>query len=186
MKQKVLVWSLTLVLLAAAWGVSKATLPDDTSIAAFSTVAVLDEPVTVRNLEVTVTDVHAASRVTDADGWSAEGTWIVVDLEAASVVTQEAATLGLAELVIGDRTFSATDRGTTFAEQRLFTGVARAGSLAFELPADALTGPATLRLGVPSGSPNEVLLDGLIELPLVRDDLPVEVEVPLDENGWAR
>jgi len=185
-KKTILVWSLTVVLLAAAWGVSKATLPDEMSTAAFPTIAQLDERVTTRNLEVTVTDVHVASRVTDVDGWSAEGTWVVVDLEAAAVQTQESGTLGLAELVIGDRTFTATDRGTTFAEHQLVTDVARAGSLAFELPADAVTGSATLRLGAPSGSPREVLLDDVIELHLDLDGELVEVDVTLDENGWAR
>jgi hypothetical protein len=148
--------------------------------------ATLGEQSTTRNLAVTVTDVRLAKRVTDAKGWSAEGSWLVVDLEAASVVTQELSTLTFAQLVIGDRTFSATDRGTTFLAQRLITGVPRSGSLAFELPEDALTGSATLRLGVPSGAPGEVLLDGVIELPVLLDDLPVDAEVLLDENGWPR
>lgn len=182
MKSKFLVWSLTVVLLAAAWGVSKATLPDDAATAPFATVAAIDEPVATRNLAVTVTDVHVASAVTDAEGWAAEGTWLVVDLEAAAVVTQESGSLRLAELVIGDRTFTATGRGTTFAGQGLFTGVPRSGSLAFELPPDAVAGTATLRLGMA----DEVLLDGVIEVPLRLDEIPVETEVVLDENGWAR
>ncbi len=187
MKEKILVWSLTVVLLAAAWGVSKATLTDDAATAPFPTVAALDEPVAARNLAATVTDVHVATRVTDAEGWTAEGTWLVVDLTAATVVTQQSATLRLAELVIGDRTFTATDRGTTLVGQRLFTGVPRSGSIAFELPADALTGSGVLRLGVPSeASPNDVPLDGVIELTVRLDELPVEVDVALDENGWAR
>lgn len=186
MRKHILVWLLTIALLVVAWGVSKATLPDDSTIAPFPVTATIGDQSVTRNLAATVTDVRLADRVTDAKGWSAEGSWLVVDLEAASVVTQELSTLSLAQLVIGDRTFSATDRGTTFLAQRLITGVPRSGSLAFELPDDALTGRATLRLGVPSGAPGEVLLDGLIELPLVLDDLPHDAEVLLDENGWAR
>jgi len=185
-KKHIVVWLLTVALLVVAWGVSKVTLPDEATIAPFPVAATLGEQSTTRNLAVTVTDVRLAKRVTDAKGWSAEGSWLVVDLEAASVVTQELSTLTFAQLVIGDRTFSATDRGTTFLAQRLITGVPRSGSLAFELPEDALTGSATLRLGVPSGAPGEVLLDGVIELPVLLDDLPVDAEVLLDENGWPR
>lgn len=187
MKKHILVWLLTVALLAVAWGVSKVTLPDDSTIAPFPVAATIGEEAVTRNLAVTITDVRLANRVTDAKGWTAEGSWLVVDLEAASVVTQELSTLSLAQLVVGDRTFSATDRGTTFLAQRLITGVPRSGSLAFELPADALTGRATLRLGVPSGAPGgEVLLDGVIDLPIALDDLPLEGEVLLDETGWAR
>ncbi len=182
MKNKFLVWTLTFVLLAAAWGVSKATLPDDAATTPFPAVAALDEPVITRDLAVTVTDVHRARRVADADGWSAEGTWFVVDLEVASVIGQDAASLQLAQLVIGDRIFHATERGTTLYEQRLFTGVPRSGSLAFELPEEVVGGAATLRLS----TADDPLLDGIIEMPLQLDEIPVETEVVLDENGWAR
>lgn len=182
MKQKVLVWSLTLVLLVGAWGISKATLPDDASTSPFPRAAELDEVVTSRNLEVTVENVHLAHRVADAEGWTAEGTWLVVDLAAASVVAQDGASLRLAELAVGDRTFAATERGTTFMGQRLVTGVPRSGSLAFELPEDAPAGRAILRLSLDRG----VLLDDVIELPLDLDEVPVQGEVVLRENGWAR
>lgn len=186
MKEKLLAWSLTLVLLVGAWGLSKATLPDESTTEAFPAVAAIGEPIITRNLEVTVTDVQVARRVTDPDGWTAEGTWLVVDLEAASVLTQEGSSLGLTQLVIGDRTFTATDRGTSFVDQRLVTGVPRSGSLAFELPADAPTGTATLRLGLPTGSPGEVLLDDVVELVLDLDEIPVDAEALIVENGWAR
>ncbi len=186
MKKHVLVWLLTGALLACAWVVSKVTLPDDATIAPFPQTAQLGEEAVTRNLAVTVTDVRLADRVVDAEGWSAEGTWLVVDLEAASVETQDLSTLSLAELTIGERTFTATDRGTTFARQPLVTGVPRSGSLAFELPDDVVGDRATLRLGVPGAAVNEVLLDGVIDLPIDLAGLPVDAEVLLDENGWAR
>ncbi|UPL10062.1 DUF4352 domain-containing protein [Microbacterium sufflavum] len=186
MKKHVLVWLLTAALLAGAWVVSKVTLPDDAATAAFPRTTQIGEEAAVRNLVVTVTDVRLADRVEDADGWSADGTWLVVDLEAASAVTQDLSTLSLAQLTIGDRTFSATDRGTTFAQQRLVTGVPRAGSLAFELPDDVTDDRATLRLGVAGAGIGEVLLDGVVDLPLDLADLPVEAAILLDENGWAR
>ncbi|MBS0023954.1 hypothetical protein [Microbacterium paraoxydans] len=185
MKKHVLVWLLTAALLAGAWGVSKATLPDDAANAPFPATARIGEESTVRNLSVTITDVRLAERVADEKGWAADGTWLVVDLEAASVVTQDLSTLSLAQLTIGDRTFSATDRGTTFAQQRLVTGVPRSGSLAFELPDDVTGDRATLRLGVPGAALGEVLRDGVIDLPLDLSQLPVEDEVLLRTNGWA-
>lgn len=179
---KVLPWLLTAALLAGAWGLVKITLPDGSAQEPFVTAARLDESATARNLVVTVTDVHAARSIVDAKGWSAEGTWLVIDLEAEAHVTQDGANLSLATLTIGDRTFSATDRGTTFVWQQLITGVPRSGSLAFELPADALTGLATVRLG----TGNAERLDGVIELTVDLGGLPVEAEAQLDENGWAR
>ena len=186
MKKHILIWVATAALLVCAWGVSKATLPDDAPNAPFPTVAKIGEEASTRNLAVTVTDVHLADRVTDAKGWSADGTWLVVDLEAATGVTQDLSTLTFAEFTIGDRTFSATDRGTSFAAQRLVTGVPRSGSLAFELPDDVTRDRATLRLGVPGAAVSEVLRDTVIELSIDLSALPVEAEVLLDENGWAR
>ncbi|WP_188434789.1 hypothetical protein [Microbacterium murale] len=186
MRRHVLVWLLTAALLACAWLVSKATLPDDATIAPFVSAAQIGEQSSVRNLVVTVTDVHLSTGVKDAEGWSAEGTWLIVDLEAATAGTQDLGTLSLAQLTIGERTFSATDRGTTFNRQRLVTGVPRAGSLAFELPATVADDRATLRLGVPSGAIGEVLSDGVIDLPIDLGALSGETGVLLQENGWAR
>ncbi|MGD2202902.1 hypothetical protein [Microbacterium maritypicum] len=186
MKKHVLVWLATGALVVCAWGVSKVTLPDDAPNAPFPTVAQIGERASTRNLVATVTAVHLTRRVTDAEGWSAEGTWLVVDLEAASGVTQDLSTLRGADLTIGDRTFRATDRGTTFAAQRLVTGVPRAGSLAFELPDDVIGDRATLRLSVPGAGDLEGSRDGVIDLPIDLAALTVEAEVLLDENGWAR
>nr|WP_254408889.1 DUF4352 domain-containing protein [Streptomyces sp. AC495_CC817] len=181
MKAKVLPWLLTLVLLAGAWTLVKITLPVGSAQEPFVTVASLGETAHARNLAVTVTDVHAARSVVDAEGWSAEGAWLVVDLEASSQVTQQYAALRDATLTAGDRTFSATDRGTTFLGQALVTGVPRSGSLAFQLPDDVLDDSATLRLALTNST-----LDGVIELEIDIAAVPVESEVTLQENGWAR
>lgn len=180
-RSKILPWLLTAVLLAGAWVIVKATLPVDAAQEPFVTTATLGEAASARNLVTTVTDVHAARSVTDATGWSADGDWLVIDLEAAAQVTQEGASLRTATLVIGDRTFTATERGTTFLNQALVTGVPRSGSLAFQLPDDAWTEHATLRLGL--GTP---VLDGVIEMGIDLSDLPFEPEVSFEENGWAR
>lgn len=185
-RKHVLVWSMTGVLLAGAWVVSKATLPEDAGIEPFVTTVQVGDEGRVRNLVATVTDVRLADRVSDASGWSAEGTWLVVDLEAAAAGTQDFHSFSLAQLAIGERTFGATERGTSFLTQSLVSGVPRSGSLAFELPAGATVEAATLRLGVPSGSVGEVLADGVIEVPIDLSALSPVAEVVLDENGWAR
>lgn len=183
---RLLPWVVAAALLASAWGLNALTLPDDAELAPFVTAAAVGEPAAARNLEVTVTDVRAARSVTDADGWQSGGAWVVVDLDAAAVVAQDGTTLRLAELVIGARTFRATDRGSTFLGEPLVPGLARSGTLAFELPAEALTGTATLRLGAPSAARDDGALDGIIELTIDLDDLPVQAETTIAESGWAR
>lgn len=175
-------WLLTAVLLAGASVLNAVALPDGSSEASFITRTTVGEAATTRNLTLTVTDVRAARTVTSASGWSAEGTWLVVDVDAAARDSQYAARLGFAELIIGERTFRATERTDTFYQQRLVTGVMRRGGLAFELPDDALTGTAALRLGIPP----DARYDGLIEVPIDLDDIPIENEVALPETGWAR
>lgn len=186
MRRHVLTWLLTAALLACAWMVSKAALPDSSTIEAFPATAQIGEETGARNLVVTVTDARIASRVSDAAGWTADGNWLVIDLEAAGAGEHGPSALSLAELTIGERTFSATERGTTFARQVLVTGVPRSGSLAFELPDDETRETGVLRLGIPTGARGEVLLDGVIDLPLDLSTLPVSSEIVLDENGWAR
>lgn len=182
LRTKVLPWLLTLVLLTGAWALVKITLPIGSAQAPFPTTATIGEASHARNLTVTVTDVHAARHVADAQGWSADGTWLVVDLEASVEQTQVGALLGLATLSIGEREFVATQRAASLYRGGLVTGVPRSGSIAFELPADALVGTATLRLAL---SENTVL-DGVIELPIDLDELPVEADAALHETGWAR
>lgn len=179
---KIAPWSLTVALLAGAWVLNTVALPDGSSEASFATRATIGEAATTRNLELTVTGVRAARTLTDPQGWSAEGAWLVVDLDAAATQSQYAATLGFAELTIDERTFRATERGETFFRQRLVTGVPRSGSLAFELPDDSLHGTAMLRLSVSS----DVRYDGIIEIPIALEDLPIDESIVLSETGWTR
>lgn len=182
-RDTVLPWALTAVLLAGAWGLNAITLDDDAAFSDLVTPGTIGEPVTADNLEIVVTDVHAARSVTDARGWSAEGTWVVVDLDVAAVETQDGASIRLAELVIGGRTFTASERPTSALQAiPVVTGVPRSGSLAFELPPDALTGSATLRLGQTTFN----ALRPVAEMTIDLDGLAVEQQVQLDENGWAR
>lgn len=182
-RDTVLAWTLTAALLAGAWALNAITLDDEAAFSDIVTTGETGEPVIADNLEVVVTDVHAARSVVDANGWSADGTWVVVDIDAAAVDSQDAAAIRLAELVIGDRLFTASERPVSARQAiPLVPGVSRSGSLAFELPPDALVGTATLRLGTTTIG----ALRPVAEIPLALDDLAVEQQVQLDENGWTR
>lgn len=180
-RRHVITWGTTAVLLAATWGLNAVMLGENAAQTGIVITGQPGTPVQTRNLVVTVEDVRAAHTVTDAQDWSADGTWLVVDLSASAVDTQVAARLGLAELVIGERTFRATERGQTFAEAGLVPGVARSGSVAFELPSDAIAGPAMLRFS-PVAYPN---LDGVIEIAIDLDAVRTEDSITLRTTDWT-
>ncbi|MFC4137680.1 MULTISPECIES: hypothetical protein [unclassified Microbacterium] len=179
--KRVLPWLLTGAFLAGAWLLNFVTLPENSIEASFVTAGEVGDPVAGRNLVVTVTDVRAADRISDDEGWSAEGTWVVVDLDAASVLDQYGRSLSSAELTAGGRTYRATERGTTFFQSQLVPGVPRSGSLAFELAPDARTGDAVLRLA-PQG---DTRTDSVLEIAIDLDDIAVQHETTLQPNGWA-
>lgn len=181
-RDTLLPWVLTAILLAGAWGLNAITLDDDAAYSDIVTTGAIGETVIADNLEVVVTDVHAARSIMDANGWAADGTWVVIDIDAAAVDSQDGAAIRLAELVIGDRMFTASERPVSALQAiPLVPGVPRSGSLAFELPPDALVGTATLRLGTTTIG----ALRPVAEIPIALDELAVEQQVQLDENGWT-
>ncbi|QMU96393.1 DUF4352 domain-containing protein [Microbacterium esteraromaticum] len=173
-------WALSIALVVATWGLTQLEKDEDARYDPFVTRAEVGEHAVARNIAVTVTDVHAARAVSDGS-WRAEGTWLVVDLDAASTQDQFGAALRVTNLRIGERTYSATERGTSMRQLPLVTGVPQHGSLAFELPEDALKGQATLVFA----ENYDYAADGIIEIVLDLDDIAVEPEVLLDEIGWA-
>lgn len=173
-------WALSIALVVGAWGLTQLQKNEDARYDPFVTHAEVGEHAEARNIAVTVTDVHAARAVSDGS-WRAEGTWLVVDLDAASTRDQSGAALRVTDLRIGDRTYSATERGTSMVQLPLVTGVPQHGSIAFELPEDALTGSATLVFA----ENDDYAADGIVEVSLDLDDIAVEREVRLDEIGWA-
>lgn len=173
-------WALSIALVVGAWGLAQLQKDEDARYDPFVTRAEVGEHAEARNIAVTVTDVRAARAVSDGS-WRAEGTWLVVDLDAASTRDQSGAALRVTDLRIGDRTYSATERGTSMVQLPLVTGVPQHGSIAFELPEDALTGSATLVFA----ENDDYAADGIVEVSLDLDDMAVEREVRLDEIGWA-
>jgi len=176
------IWALSTGLVITAWGLIQVQQPDDAPYDSFVTTTTVGKQGVARNLAVTVTEVRAARAIADGEGWRAEGTWLVVDLDAATVENQFAAALSVANLHLGHRTYSATERGETAAGMPLITGVPRHGSIAFELPEGSLKGTATLEFAPTYGTQG----DGVVEVVVDLDDVARQNEVVLDTTGWPR
>lgn len=173
------------VLLVAAWGVSAITPSDDDAVVPFAVSATLGERAEGRNIAVTFHSIEAAESVT-AEGWGEEGdtVWVVLDVTAETVVDDVPSILDHVVLNVGGRTYRATERiPDTMLESDLQTAVPTRGGLAFELPADALAGPADIDLALRT----DTRLDSLIRLHV--DDLgelPLEPTLDVAAEEWGR
>ena len=179
MMKKWLPWVATFVLLIGAWFVQLLTPSDDAASEPFIVATVVGSEAVGREIVVTVLDVRAASAVTSSNGWSAEGTWLLVDLKAEAV--RNDSLLKGATLTIGDREFRASERMDSIFSTKLVPGIPRTGTIAFELPDDALTGTGILHLS-PSG---DTRLDSVIELTIPLDELTISAEESVHDTEWA-
>lgn len=179
--RRVVAWIAGLAMVALAAGVGRVALTDDQQQAPFVVDAALGERAEARTFAVTLREVRLADEVRDASGWQARGSWLVVDLDAEALETERASILSLAELDLGDRAVSASERPDSLASTPLDVGLARAGSLAFELPADATAGAATLRLA----RSLDDRLDSVVELPLALGELERDRSIELEETRWT-
>lgn len=190
-------WLLGLLLLVAAWFVAAATPDGEARITdPFPVAASPGTPAVGDNIAVTIHDVVVSDGVTSETGWSATGTWLVVDLDAWAVKTETRGALGAAYLVLADRTLSASERPgarnntTSLLKARLHVGVPQSGSIAFELPADVTTGTAVLQVAQNNGAgatdPSLSLEgDSAIQLPLVLKDLDRVTARELRRTDWV-
>ncbi len=181
-----LAWLLTAALLVGAWLIAASAPADDAYIDPFPVAAEIDQPADGVTFATTVRDVRAASTVTGAGGWTADGTWIVVYLDAEGAqprmsYSPVASSLGLAELTISGRTYGASERAPSLLAQRLGSGVSSSGVLFFEVPEDALAGTGILRLA--GSSDTRGLAVVTFEIPL--DDLELESEIELPVTDWT-
>lgn len=176
-------WVGATALLVAAWGLGVATPPRNAIEPPVVIHAEMGERATGRNLAAVVNDVRATQFVSTPN-WSADGNWLIVDLDAASVLSQREGRIGGATLKIGERTFRASERPGTdslFAKQ-LLPGVWQSGSIAFELPEDALSGTGTLSLSQRSDTRG----DSLIQLSLDLESVPVTASEELLPLSWTQ
>lgn len=180
---KAMPWVATAALLVAAWCVQLLAPSEDAAMAPFIVSAEVGEHATGRNIEVIVRDVRATRVITTADGWRAEGTWVLVHLDASAVSNQNGASFHGATLIVHDREYRATERFTTlFRSTTLVPGIPKAGSLAFEVPEDSLTGTGILQLSTSA----DTRLDSVIEVRIPLDSLSVSAEEQVVETDWAK
>lgn len=148
MVNKIVTWIVGLALAAGAVVVTVFIPTDGEGSEQFVVKGEIGTRAEGRNLAATVLDIRLAEAIA-AEDWRDESNWLVVDLSAEAVVSQSSGLLDVATLRIGDRTFTAVERGplnVNLLNTQLIPGVARTGSLFFELPDDALDGMAEMRL----------------------------------------
>lgn len=167
-------------LVAAAWGVAAITPTEDSSEDPFPVVIAVGERGAGRNIAITVDDIRRAE-IVSADEWSAEGNWVVVDLDAEAVVSEFGTLLTLATLEVDGRTFSASERPDSLLKAPLSVGIPQSGSLAFELPADVRGGDGVLTFGLHADS----RLDSLIVLDVDLGAIDVEDDAELRMTDWS-
>jgi hypothetical protein len=174
-------WVIGVGLVVAAWLVALVTPGADEIVAPFSVHAAVDEEATGRNIQVTVTELRRASEVSAGD-WSAEGNWLVVDLDAASVVSEFGVLFNHVELVIDGVRYSASERPDSLRGQGLSAGIPRTGSVAFELPKGLVAGSAVLELALDG----DTRLDSVIIVAFDLQDVREADEAELVDTGWSK
>lgn len=173
-------WVIGAGLIVVAWFVALVTPGEEQAQAPFIVPATVGEPATGRNLIVTITDMRRTAELRAADGWMAEGNWLVVDLQAESVLS-EGGVISHARVEIDGVQFSASDRPDSFIDAGMTAGIPQTGTLAFELPQDLASGAGRLEFALD----DDVRLDSMIVLSFDLTDVPVVDEAELTETGWA-
>jgi hypothetical protein len=176
------VWAVGVALLAAAWIVVAETPDDEVSEQPFEVVASAGEAALAREFEVTLTNPRLGERAVDARGWSADGTWFVVDVEAEARFTERLVSLPSVWLVIDGVRYRASERPSSFLDAQLEVGLPQSGSFAFEVP----EGLATRSAAVELGADTDTRLDSVVTLPVDLGSLEPLAEVELTSTGWAQ
>lgn len=168
--------------LALTAGVLTAVTPsDDAVLAPFLAHGRAGDEVASRTLIATVEDATFADRLVTDEDWEAEGNWLVVTVVASAHTTEVEAEIRLASLVIGDRTFHASERpSSSLLDVPLRVGTDAVGALAFELPDDLRTGTGELRLTTRYSTPE---LDDMVAVAITLDGLPREDRIEMPEPG---
>jgi hypothetical protein len=170
-------------LLVAAGFVIHTTPSDADRDAPIFVTGELGDSLVGRNIAATVTEVRLAD-VVSTERWSGEteGVWVVIDLSAEAVETETAALLNVS-LVIGDRTFSASTRPglDTIAGQALSVGIPSGGPVLFEVPDDAVTSDAKVRIA----QSNDPRADSVLEVVISLGTLEIEPTLAADPTTWG-
>lgn len=176
-------------------GVIANGIPDESvRDAPFELHGALGETLTGRNLSATVTGAQFVQQPRGelwGEPWAAEsgGIWLVVDAEAACVVSL--CHLQSVMLDVDGTRWSASERPSSLsvAQTTLAAGIPTAGALLFEVPAELASEaadatapvPAQLRLGI--GSDDR--LDSLLVIEIDLAGLQQRRSADIAEPGWA-
>lgn len=182
-------WSGGLALLIAAWGITLASTTFVRPFAPFATVAMQGEEAVGRSFSATIHDVRATTHVTGSVPlqnmeWYADGNWVIVDLTITGRDTIYEL-LGGANLVVGDRTYRASERPASLLSTPLQAGVPRTGSLAFDLPSGLLSDTIDAELQLYVNAEMGAQADSMIVFPLDLSTLDVSEEEALVEPEWV-
>ena len=82
---------------------------------------------------------------------------------------------------VDDLTFRASERPESLFRSDLSVGIPRAGSIAFEIPAELVDRPAVLRLA----TDDDTRLDSVMEIAVDLGALERDGEAELADTGWA-
>ncbi|PRY68572.1 hypothetical protein B0I08_104275 [Glaciihabitans tibetensis] len=148
----------------------------------------INETLTGRNIEATVSEVRVARSVRADTGWLGEtsGIWVVVDVSVAAVVDDNRAVLGTAELEIGSVVYSASTRPATasLALKPLATGIPRRGTLVFEIPETVLESEAAGDTHIHLAANGDPRSDSLIVVPVDLTAVTVEDTLAIESPEW--
>lgn len=197
--RRILPWLVTVALLVGAWLIAGATPDGEERLAdPFPVAAQLGEPLEADNLGVTVHDVRLTEKISTG-GWHAEGTWLVVSLDA-WLVQREAASLKRAYLIVGERSFLASERVAAYDSDAalsgwgLHVGIPQSGTLQFELPDGIADDPdaahAVLQLAL--GTPLSALSPAQNQQGAAVAELAIDLtavaradEIELPDTSWS-
>lgn len=174
-------WTLAIALMVGAWFIQLVTPDENAHERSFVVEATMGERAEGRNIAATVLDIRRAASVSTASWGAVDGNWVLVDLSTSSRISP--ATLGAVSLIVGERTFSASERPADLDiyKHQLVADIAVTGSVAFELPADLTDGDATIRLSLIE----DIRLDSVITYSFDLGEISVEPEAALLPIEWS-
>lgn len=188
-------WIITVTLLVGAWLAIYWTPTEADITAPFVVKAELGKPAVGRGLTVTINAVHVSKGIFipaepddgneytfEEERWAADGSWVVLDLDAAANLTQLGSTIQRAVLVIDGRTYWAEERMPSLADSvSLVPGVPLRGNFAFQVPPETLQSTGKIQISLAF---NEIA-DSMIELEIDLGSLPIEDSVEIVPTDWT-
>lgn len=177
----VLAWLSGAALVAVAGVVVAVTPSPDAEPDPFVTTIAMGERGVGRNIDVTVTRARIVHDLRSGS-WSGSGSWLLVDVRAATVTTSTDVVFGGAQFDLDGLSYTASTRMSSLLNTRLVTGVPRSGGIAFELPAGLHHGTGELAFTLSL----DTRADSQIRVPIDLSTLAVEASAEVAQPEWAR